>query len=117
MPKLLDILKESMYLPNPEEKKYMLSIQKNEKYSNFLTKAIKKNPLVKEIEVIEYPIDKYNETPTYKINIHVDTTKMKDVTLDLENIGNDLYFLLGKVLNNSLKLRGRINFEFHNAEN
>jgi hypothetical protein len=117
MPKLLDILKESMYLPNPEEKKYMLSIQKNEKYSNFLTKALKKNPLIKEIEVIEYPTDKYYKTPTYKITVHVDTTKIKDITIDLQNIGNDLYFLLGKVLNNSLELRDRIKFEFYDEEN
>jgi hypothetical protein len=50
MLKLLNILKETLYLPNPEEKKYMLSIQKNEKYSNLLTKSLEKNPLFKEIE-------------------------------------------------------------------
>ena len=39
------------------------------------------------------------------------------MTIDLQNIGNDLYFLLGKVLNNSLELRDRIKFEFYDEEN
>jgi hypothetical protein len=117
MLKLLNILKETLYLPNPEEKKYMLSIQKNEKYSNLLTKSLEKNPLVKEIEVIEYPPDKYNKTPTYIITIHVNVDKIKDVSIDFENLGNEMYYLLGKILNNSLKLRDKIRYDFHDEKN
>jgi len=111
MYKLLDILKESVYLQNPEEKKYMLSIEKNEKYSNLLTKSLGKNPLVNEIEVVEYPPDKYNETPTYKITVFIDASKIKDIYLDIKNIYNELNFILTKVLNKSLTLRDKIKFE------
>lgn len=117
MLKLLDILKEGIYSPNPEAKKHMLSIQKNEKYSDLITKGLKKNPHIKEVEVIEFPIDEFYKTPTYKIIVHVNTSKIKDVSIDLKNIGEELYFILGKVLNNTLKLRDKIKFEFYDEEN
>jgi hypothetical protein len=117
MLKLLNILKESLYLPNPDEKEYMLSIQKNEKYSNFLTKSLEKNPLVKEVEVVEYPPNKYNKTPTYIITIHVDISKIKDVSIDFEKLGHEIYYLLGKILNNSLKLRDKIRYELYDEKN
>ena len=117
MLKLLEIVKESLYLPNPDEKKWLLSIEKNEEYSDFLTDALSKNPVVKEVEVVQYPPDKYYDNTTYVITIHVNTDKIKDVALDFPDIGTELYFLLTKVLNNSLKLRDKIKYEFHNEEN
>ena len=48
MLKLLEIVKESLYLPNPDEKKWLLSIEKNEEYSDLFTKYLSKNPVVKE---------------------------------------------------------------------
>ena len=117
MLKLLEIVKESLYLPNPDEKKWLLSIEKNEKYSDLFTKYLSKNPLVKEVEVIEYPPDKYYDTTTYVIIVHVNMKKIKDVALDFPVIGNELYFLLAKILNNSLKLRDKIKYEFHDEEN
>ena len=117
MLKLLEIVKESLYLPNPDEKKWLLSIEKNEKYSDLFTKYLSKNPLVKEVEVIEYPPDKYYDSRTYVIIVHVNMKKIKDVALDFPVIGNELYFLLAKILNNSLKLRDKIKYEFHDEEN
>ena len=117
MLKLLEIVKESLYLPNPDEKKWLLSIEKNEEYSDFLTDALSKNPVVKEVEVVQYPPDKYYDNTTYVITIHVNTDKIKDVALDFPDIGNQLYFLLVKMFNNSLKLRDKIKYEFHDEEN
>ena len=107
----LNRLEESSYLPNPEEKEYMKSIQKNEKYSNLLTKGFKDNQLVNEVEVVEFPPDKYNETPTYKITVFMDASKIKDIHLDVKHIYNELNFMLTKVLGKSLKLRDKIKFE------
>ena len=117
MLKLLEIVKESLYLPNPDEKKWLLSIEKNEEYSDFLTDPLSKNPVVKEVEVVQYPPDKYYDNTTYVITIHVNTDKIKDVALDFPDIGNQLYFLLVKMFNNSLKLRDKIKYEFHDEEN
>ena len=117
MLKLLEIVKESLYLPNPDEKKWLLSIEKNEEYSDFLTDALSKNPVVKEVEVVQYPPDKYYDNTTYVITVHVNKDKIKDVALDFPDIGNQLYFLLAKMFNNSLKLRDKIKYEFHDEEN
>ena len=117
MLKLLEIVKESLYLPNPDEKKWLLSIEKNEEYSDLFTKYLSKNPVVKEVEVVQYPPDKYYDNTTYVITVHVNKDKIKDVALDFPDIGNQLYFLLAKMFNNSLKLRDKIKYEFHDEEN
>lgn len=115
MLKLLDILKESLYLPNPEEKKYMQSIQKNEKYSKLITRGLEKNPVVNEVEVIEFPPDgKYYKNPTYKIIVFVDAQKIKktkDGFSDFQRIHKEISFILIKVLGNSLELRDKIKIE------
>ena len=64
-----------------------------------------------EVEVIEFPPDKYNETPTYKITVFMDASKIKDIHLDVKHIYNELNFMLTKVLGKSLKLRDKIKFE------
>jgi hypothetical protein len=39
------------------------------------------------------------------------------VSIDFEKLGHEIYYLLGKILNNSLKLRDKIRYEFYDEKN
>lgn len=107
----LNRLEESTYLPNPEEKQYMLSIEKNEKYSKLLLKFLERSPLVSDVEVIEYPVDRYYDTPTYKIKIFIKKSEVTDIHKDVKKIYDDIVYFLKTILDDKLKLRDKIKFE------
>lgn len=107
----LNRLEETTWLPNPEEKQYMRSIEKNEKYSKLLLKFLQRGPLVSDVEVIEYPVDRYYETPTYKIKIFIKESEVTDIHKNVREIYNEVNYFLRSMLGGKLNLRDKITFE------